>query len=68
MNNATIFLVGNINNYCLETSYANAAKALGYEVIRFDPRKEIDKYLMFGKAGKKIHNLLPVEAMGQKNE
>ncbi|MEO8763503.1 MAG: glycosyltransferase [Ginsengibacter sp.] len=61
MNNAKLLFVGNINNYCLETSYANAASILGYEVVRFDTRKEIEKYIMFGKPGKKLHSFLPVE-------
>ncbi len=65
-NNTKLLLVGNINNYCLETSYANAAKALGYEVIQFDPRKETEKYVKFGKPGKKMQNFLPVEAWVRK--
>ena len=66
MSKAKLLLVGTINNFCLETSYANAAAELGYEAYRFDPAKETGKYLKFGKIGSKLHNFLPVEAWVRK--
>jgi hypothetical protein len=61
-----IMLVGTINDFCLETSYATAAKNLGYHVCRFDPRAETKKYVKLGTVGEKMHDFLPVEAWVKK--
>jgi hypothetical protein len=50
----------------LETSYANAAKNIGAEVIRFDPSVEILKHIKFNKIGKMIHDFLNVEVWTRK--
>jgi hypothetical protein len=61
-----IMLVGTINEFCLETSYANAARSLGYEVRQFDPRSETEKYVKLGMVGKKMNDFLPIEAWVKK--
>lgn len=61
-----ILIVGTNNQFCLETSYSSAATKLGHEVIRFDPSKEIFKFIKFGKFGKKFHEFIPVNAWNQK--
>jgi glycosyl transferase family 1 len=61
-----LLIVGTINNFCLETSYANAAEGLGHEVLRFDPRSVTKKYIKFKKFGEKLHDFVPVEAWTRK--
>lgn len=61
-----LLIVGTINNFCLETSYASAAKQLGHEVYRFDPAKESHEYIKFWKVGNKLHSFLPVETWTRK--
>jgi spore maturation protein CgeB len=58
--------VGTINNFCLETSYANAGKALGHEIFKFDPNQESKKYIRLGKFGQKIHDFIFVEVWTRK--
>ena len=62
-----LLLIGFINNFCLETSYAEAATHLGYEILRIDPAKEIEKYIKFGKLGRKLQLFLPVETWNRQN-
>ena len=64
--NKKILIVGTINNFCLETSYAKAATGLGYEVQQFDPRSATGKHIKFGKIGQKLHEFLPVETWVRK--
>ncbi len=59
-------IVGAVNNFALETSYASAAKNLNCDVVRFDPQKEILKYIEFGKIGKLLDDFLPVVAWSKK--
>ena len=56
-----ILIVGTINDFCLETSYSTAAFNLGSEVIKFDPSKAAQKFVRFGKIGKYVNELLPIE-------
>lgn len=57
-----IVIVGSINNFCLETSYANAGRISNYEVFQIDPELEIKKYIKFGKFGEKLNTFLPVDS------
>lgn len=56
-----VFIVGTINDFCLETSYAYAAKSLGFTVYRFDPSREINKHVRFAKLGKVVQEFLQPE-------
>lgn len=59
-------IVGTINNFCLESSYSSSAKALGYEVLSFDPDQEIKKHIKLGKMGRMIYDFLNVEVWARK--
>jgi len=66
MNLTKILIVGAVNNYCLETSYAFAAQSLKFEVLRFDPNKEIAKHLRLGKVGRLIQDFFQPEVWMKK--
>ena len=66
MNNLKLLIVGTVNNFCLETSYASSAKELNCEVVRFNPAQEIIKHIRFGVIGKVIYDFLNVEIWTRK--
>ena len=61
-----LLIVGTDNEFCLETSYATAAAKAGLNVVRFDPNKEIIKYIRLGKFGKYVYDFLHVDAWARK--
>jgi len=56
-----ILIVGTVNSYCLETSYENAAAKLSHMVVRFDPSREVTKFVRFGRLGKSVQDLFQPE-------
>ena len=66
MTNRRILIVGTINSFCLETSYYSAANELGFHVSRFDPTREIEKYVKLGKIGRLVYDFLNVEVWTRK--
>lgn len=66
MAKAKLLIIGTNNEFCLETSYATAAAKAGMEVVRFDPGKEITKYIRLGKLGKYMYDFLHVDAWARK--
>jgi spore maturation protein CgeB len=66
MTGLKIFIVGTINNFCLETSYSSAASSLGYQVVRFDPSYELSKYVKLGRLGHIANSFLGVEVWSKK--
>lgn len=61
-----VLIVGATSIFSLETSYAAAAKELGYSVFRFDPAREILKYTKLGKIGRFLFGLFNVEVWSRK--
>jgi hypothetical protein len=66
MNISKILIVGTVNNFCLETSYAQAATELQIQVSRFDPAREVQKHIRLGKIGRTLHNFWPVDIWTRK--
>ncbi len=66
MRHHSILIVGTINEYCLESSYASAAAELNFDVTRFDPSREIQKHIRFGKLGRLVNGLVNIEIWTRK--
>jgi len=61
-----IIIAGESGNHCLETSFYEAFRELGHEVVLFDTKKAVQKYARPGKWGYKFHTFVPVDAWVKK--
>jgi len=57
-----IIIAGESGNHCLETSYCEAFRELGHEVLLFDTKKAVQQYARPGRWGYKFHTFVPVDA------
>jgi len=62
-----ILLTGQFDHFCLETSYFRALKEAGHKLEIFETKKNITKYIHFGKWGKLFHTFVPVQAWSKKS-
>lgn len=57
-----VFVVGDLSVHALANSFVRAFRAEGHEVAAFDLGRCIQKYVLGGRIGRKIHTFWPVEA------
>ena len=62
----TIVIAGETGNYCLETSYYNAAIDLGLEAHLFDTKKAVLAHARLGKVGQEVHRFFSVKSWVRK--
>lgn len=61
-----VYIVGQLNAFSLETSYANALRDRGVQVRTFDIVEQQQSFSKLGKLGRLFHDFVPIDAWQRK--